>query len=246
MVPVLTVQGLNVGYTLGRPVMDGNSVRSLIGMGKGFYPVLRDMSFCLTFPTKMSTVLGPNGAGKTTLLRALAGVVPCSGVVNWCGEVLNDLSSYERTEQGITFVPHSGGIFPSLTASEHFQLAIGQRFSPKTVIEELYTRVRDKGVGLESKLSFLNLDTRAGNLSGGEQKILSLLRLLFRRWSLVLLDEPTAGLSKELLEVYGVILDMLVPACVLNVEQYSRAILAKRFGSILYELRDGSLQASGV
>jgi branched-chain amino acid transport system ATP-binding protein len=217
-------------------------IKSLIGFGQQFFPVLREMSFSLKFDRRLAAIVAPNGAGKTTLLRAIAGAVPSSGLIDWCGQAVGGLTSWERSKLGITFVPHGSGIFPSLTVNEHFQLADRRWRKTEIVIEELHDRVRQKDARLESSLIFLRGSSKAGNLSGGEQKILSLIRLLFRKWSLILLDEPTAGLSPTLIGVYSVILEMLQPSYVLKAEQYSRVSIARSCGATLYELRESSLE----
>lgn len=240
--PVLAVTGLSVGYCTGGSMAEQQGIKSLFGFGRRFFPVLREMSFSINFQRKPVAIIGPNGAGKTTLLRAISGAVPSSGTIIWSGQNLQDLTTYERADVGVTFVPHGGGGFPSLSIKEHLKLAWGPKVQTEIVIDELCARVRAKAPGLERKLDFLRKRDMVGNHSGGEQKILSLVRLLFRQWSLVLLDEPTAGLSPSLLETYMVLLEMLQPACVLKVEQYARASIAKRCGATLYELREDCLQ----
>lgn len=239
--PTLKVTDLTVGYSMGGAMENRQGIKSLLGVNRKIFPVINQISFSIQFKRKIVAILGPNGAGKTTLLRAVSGTIPSSGFINWDGLRINQVLPDELARIGITYVPHYGGIFNNLTIQDHLKLA-SNGLRHEVVIDKLYGRLRDKESSLIETIAFLKKSGKAGNLSGGEQKILSLIRLLFKKWSLILIDEPTAGLSPKLLDTYSVILDMLYPASILTVEQYSRAETAKHFGAELYELHGDGLR----
>lgn len=238
--PTLAVSELSVGYSIGGAMDERQGIKSLIGLKRKLFPVLNRMTFSIQFKTGIAAILGPNGVGKTTLLRAVSGVMPSSGDINWKGLKVNQLMPDKLATLGITFVPHNGGIFNNLSVRDHLNLASGGA-NPDAVLDELYARLRERKPTLEETIAFLRKRGKAGNLSGGERKILSLARLLFKKWSLVLIDEPTAGLSPKLVETCAVILETLRPAYILTVEQYSRAETMKHFGAQLFELREDGL-----
>ncbi len=239
--PTLSARDLRVSYEAIRFSSERRGLLGLLGLKRKLYPVLTSLSFEIPFDHKLAAIVGPNGAGKTTLLRAISGDMPSQGDILWAGQNINLISHCERAEVGVTCVLHENGIFPNLTVTEHIKLIVGKHESGRAPIDDLIERLRLRDAALAKSVAFLHSSTRAGNLSGGERKILSFLRLIFRPWSLVLLDEPTSGLSEQWLEVYAVILEMLNPACVVQAEQYSRAELASHLGATLYELKEGGL-----
>jgi branched-chain amino acid transport system ATP-binding protein len=133
-------------------------------------------------------LLGPNGAGKTTLLKTLLGLLPLwQGRLLWAGEDITHWPTPARVRAGMAFMSEIG-VFPSLTIREN--LAIGAQFlEPKARRERL----------AELEAAFPDLASRphalAASLSGGQRKMLGLAKVLAGRPRLVVLDEPSAGLS---------------------------------------------------
>lgn len=136
-------------------------------------------------------LLGANGAGKSTLLRAVAGLVPSAGGrIDVAGEEITALRPDERAAVGVAFVSGARPVFPDLTVAEN--LRVGGYLTHRTR--------RAFGASLEHILSLVplladRLDTRAGLLSGGEQRQLAIAQTLFRRPTLLLADELTLGLD---------------------------------------------------
>lgn len=240
--PVLDVTELCVGYESVRFSSERRGVFGLFGFRRRFSPVLSSLSFRIPFDRSVTAIVGANGAGKTTLLRAIAGVVPAYGKITWAGQRLDCLTAHERVRAGVTFVPHENGLFPNLTVREHLQLMERTGGSSDHILEKLRERLRNEDPLLISSLDFLLSNHKVGNLSGGEQKMLSLIRPLFGQWSLILIDELTAGLSPSWHPLLSVIIQMYEPACILQTEQYSRAPIARDLGANLYELKEGSLE----
>lgn len=133
-------------------------------------------------------VLGANGAGKTTLLATLAGLIPfTAGRMSLGGEDVTGLPPWELAARGLGYVPQEKGIFPDLTVMENLQVGamIGSR-SRQERIDEVIEIFPDIGA---------RRNQLAGTLSGGESRMVAVGRALMQDPKLLLLDEPTAGLS---------------------------------------------------
>ena len=146
-------------------------------------------------------LLGNNGAGKTTTLRAVSGLlVPRRGRVALEGSSLVGVPPHDVVLRGIAHVPEGRGIFGNLTVRENLRLATWQRRDRQAIDQDL-ARV----LGLFPRLGE-RLNQVSGTLSGGEQQMLAVGRALMTRASLLLLDEPSMGLSPRLVrEIFAII-----------------------------------------
>ena len=182
-------------------------------------------------------LMGHNGAGKTTTLKAIAGLLPAwAGRVILGGEPVGHLQSAERVRRGLSLVPQERFVFADLAVAENLELGAFAVADPRTVLAQ-----RDKVLSLLPILA----DRRrqlAGTLSGGEQRMLSLGMALMRQPKVLLLDEPSLGLSPLLVErIMGTIQDISRrdELTVLLVEQNVRHALA--IAQRVYIMRTGRL-----
>ncbi len=133
-------------------------------------------------------IIGPNGAGKSTLLKALFGLVKIkTGTVQLKGEDITNERADKLVTAGIGFVPQTNNVFPSLTIQENLEMGVYQRpnsFSERfKFVSELFPALYERRA------------QRAGSLSGGERQMVAMGRALMMNPSVLLLDEPSAGLS---------------------------------------------------
>ncbi|CDH47217.1 MAG: ABC transporter ATP-binding protein [Candidatus Competibacteraceae bacterium] len=186
------------------------------------------------------TLIGANGAGKTSILRAVSGLIPYNGAIGFEGQDLKRVAAHQIVKRGIAHVPEGRGIFGNLTVRENLQLATWQR-SDKDEIAADYDRML---------VLFPRLKERqhqpGGTLSGGEQQMLAVARALMSRGRLLLLDEPSMGLSPRLVqEIFRVIEDInRSGTTILLVEQ--NANMALRIASRAYVLETGTVILSGT
>ena len=156
----------------------------------GYVPginILNGVSMHLA-PGELVGIIGPNGAGKSTVLKALFGLVPVtSGRVTLRGEEITGKKANVLVSRGIGYVPQINNVFPSLTVEENLEVGCYQ--SPKRFAER-----RDFVLGIFPRLAE-RIQFKAGSLSGGERQMLAMGRALMMEPSVLLLDEPSAGLS---------------------------------------------------
>ena len=206
----------------------------------GKVPVLHDLSFSVQ-QGEITTVIGSNGAGKSTTLLTISGFNRArSGVIEFCGERIEHLAPHEIGFRGLIHVPEGRELFPSLTVYENLEM--GAAISAKTrkkkreSLEYVYTLFP---VLKERK------DQRAGSLSGGEQQMLAVGRGLMSCPKLLLLDEPSFGLSPLVAgDVFRMVSEINSQGVtVLLVEQNARRALA--ISQRGYILENGSIALEG-
>lgn len=162
-----------------------------LSTGYGGNIVLQDVSFQIG-KGEVLAIIGQNGSGKSTLLKSLSGLLPIkNGSVNYNGGKLKSLKPHTLAKQGISYFVQGGLIIPSLTTNEHLDLAAHQSG------KNLSNGISDEVYGQFPGLRHLRHE-RAGNLSGGERQMLSFAILVVQDTNLWFLDEPTAGLSPEM------------------------------------------------
>ncbi len=203
--------------------------------------VIQDVSLSIQ-QGEIVSILGPNGAGKTTLVRSIIGLTPIvAGEIQFFGEGIHKLKSHQIVAKGIVVVPEGRGIFPKMTIEENLKTGYMFIENDKDVmnakIQEAYQR-------------FPILGTRrnqlAGTLSGGEQTMLAVSRAMMRKPKLLLMDEPSLGLSPKLVQQTFAIIQELNQAgtSILLIEQ--NAVKALGICSRGYILQKGMVVLSGT
>lgn len=180
MNPLLKVHEVSAGYGLGS-VLDAMSLHVDSG--------------------EVVAVVGANGAGKTTLLRTIAGLLtPTHGHINFAGDTISGVPAHQIVGRGLALVAEGGRLFPFMSVRENLELGafvVSSRIEKRRVIDEMMTL-------------FPILANRsrqmAGSLSGGERQMCAIARALMSSPRLLMLDEPSAGLSPLMLDK---VLDML-------------------------------------
>lgn len=208
----------------------------------GYGPTIVNRGVSLTLAKgEIVTILGPNGAGKSTLLKAIAGLArPRAGSICFDGSDVTGLSADIMATRGVVLVPEGRKIFVDMTVEENLRLGAYSRHDDDAVEADfgtmlaffpiLATKRRDKG----------------GSLSGGQQQMLAIARGLMTRPRVLLLDEPSLGLSPLLVkEIKAIILNIgdRFGASVLLVEQ--NAGLALSVASRGYLMQNGRIAVSG-
>lgn len=165
--PVLSAEGVTAGY--------------------GGPPIIEDIMLAV-YPGKITAIVGPNGAGKSTLMKTLSGVLKATrGEVYVLGQKTTNIPPEKLVRHGLSYVPQVSNVFPDLTVLENLEMGA-------------YTRRRGVGQRIGELCELFpslseSLRRRAGMLSGGQRTMLAMARALMLEPAVMLLDEPSAGLS---------------------------------------------------
>jgi ABC-type branched-subunit amino acid transport system ATPase component len=218
--PLLIAQDVVAGYVPGMPIVHGVSVEVSAG--------------------EIVTIIGPNGAGKSTFLKALAGLVLFeSGSVHCLGHDVSGRPAHEMIQLGLGFVPQTGNVFTGLTIHEN--LVMGGHTLSAADLKARLARSYEQFPLLAERRS-----SAGGVLSGGQRQMLAVARALMTNPKVLMLDEPTAGLSPRVVgEVFANLRSLAAGGvAVLMVEQNAKAAL--RISDRGYVLAEGRNRMSAA
>lgn len=202
-------------------------------------PIVRGVDFSVA-QGELVILLGPNGAGKSTFVKAIAGMVPVhSGRIHLAGRDITDVAPHRKLAEGLAFVPQTENVFASMSILENLQIAVA--LLPKSernrAIETMLTRFPDLAVKPKRL---------AGALSGGQRQMLAVARALALNPPVLILDEPSAGLSPK---IVGEVFSMLKRingegVTIVLVEQNVKAAMAIADRAVI--LAEGQIRHEGT
>ena len=189
---------------------------------------------------ELVALIGANGAGKSSSMKAIAGLlIPSAGEIHFVNQETRKLPAYELVSLGLGMVPEGRGVFKRMTILENLQMGAYLKINPKDIerkLEEVYSYFPR----LKERLSQL-----AGTLSGGEQQMVAMGRAMMAEPKLLLLDEPSMGLSPIMVEtIFDVVRSLSSSGMtILLVEQNAR--LALQMADRAYVMESGLITLSG-
>ena len=216
--PVLRVKGLWAGY--------------------GARPVLKGMSMCTR--SGVTGLIGSNGAGKSTALKAITGMLrSSSGEVSLDAANIRGEAPNQIARRGVVLVPEGGGLFPSMTVEDNLLMgaylprARGHRERSMREAFELFPRLKERR------------SIEARRLSGGEQQMLAIGRAMIAMPRLLILDEPSLGLSPSVIELVSSVIVRIAGAGVPILLCEQNAALALSISSYVYVMEHGQIAIEG-
>jgi branched-chain amino acid transport system ATP-binding protein len=208
--PILTIESVVAGYGK-MTILNGTTARIARGA--------------------ITTVIGPNGAGKSTLFKTIFGLLPVrSGVIRCDGEDITNRSPRQMLDGGVVYIPQGRNIFPELSVRHNLELG-GVALSERAGLPDRLDAIMQRFPMLRDKA-----DTQASTLSGGQQKMLEVARGLLLDPKLILIDEPSIGLSPLMVQDVFAILKSLRDkgVTVLLIEQNAKqALQMSDYGLVL-------------
>ena len=157
-----------------------------VNVSYGSVQILWDVNFEID-DGEIITIIGPNGAGKTTIAKTLMGLLkPTSGIIEFNGKQIHQAPTHQIVKDGIALVPEGRDLFPRMTIMENLQMGAYTSSEKEDTLKwvfELFPRLEERQ------------NQSAGTMSGGEQQMLAIARGLMSRPKLLILDEPSLGLS---------------------------------------------------
>jgi branched-chain amino acid transport system ATP-binding protein len=184
------------------------------------------------------SILGRNGVGRSTTLKAIMGDVPPHGSIVFKGEPIAGLKPYEIAHRGLGYVPEDRAIFPTLTVGQNLLLGVkNANKTPRWGLADtfrVFPRLKERAA------------TTAGVLSGGEQQMLTICRTMMGDPDLIMIDEPTEGLSPQMVERVGQLLQSIAErnVSILLVEQ--KLTIAMRVSHRVYVMGHGRIVFEGT
>ena len=215
------------------PLLDVDDLHAYYGKSH----ILRGVTFHVD-EGEIVSLLGRNGVGRSTTIKAIMGNVSPRGSIRLRGEQIAGLQPYQTARKGLGYVPETRDIFPGLTVRQN--LLLGEKpgaVAGRWTMGDMFGMFPQLGE---------RADTRAGFLSGGEQQMLTICRTLMGDPGLVMIDEPTEGLSPMMVEHVGRLLDEIAKRgiAILLVEQ--KLTIALKISHRVYVMGHGKIVFEGT
>ncbi len=217
------------------PLLDATGVRA----GYGDTEIIHGVDMRVD-AGEVVTIIGPNGSGKSTMMKAIVGIVQAScGEIRFDGRRIDGLGADRRIPLGLCYVPQTDNVFPTLTITENLEMGGFLRS------DRLDGRIREMFELFPDLAEKRN--AKAGSLSGGQRQMMAIARALMLEPRLLLLDEPTAGLSPLLMEtVFGMVRDInATGVAILMVEHNAKKALAISHRGYVLALGEVRLENTG-
>lgn len=211
-----------------------------INVHYGSIHAIRDVSFYVN-EGEIVTLIGANGAGKTTTMHAISGLLKLtSGEIDYCGQAISKMEAHKIIRLGLAQVPEGRRVFSGLTVQQNLQMGAYTRKDGKDAIQNDFDMVFELLPRLKERRN-----QPAGTLSGGEQQMLAIGRALMCKPKMLLLDEPSMGLSPLLVkEIFKIIRNVnRNGVTVLLVEQNAK--MALEIANRAYVLETGTIKMEG-
>lgn len=206
----------------------------------GSIHAIKDVSFHVN-EGEIVTLIGANGAGKTTTMHAISGLLKLqNGEIDYCGQTISKMEAHKIIRLGLAQVPEGRRVFSGLTVQQNLQMGAYTRRDGKEAIQNDFDMVFDLLPRLKERRN-----QPAGTLSGGEQQMLAMGRALMCKPKMLLLDEPSMGLSPLLVkEIFKIIRQVnRNGVTVLLVEQNAK--MALEIANRAYVLETGTIKMEG-
>jgi branched-chain amino acid transport system ATP-binding protein len=218
---------------MGAPLLEVDDLHAFYGKSH----ILHGVTFHV-HEGEIVSLLGRNGVGRSTTTKAIMGAVPAKGSIRFKGEEIAGLRPHQTARKGLGFVPETRDIFPGLTVRQNLQLGersgkAGGRWTMRDMFR-LFPQLEDRA------------EAPGGVLSGGEQQMLTVCRTLMGDPDLIMIDEPTEGLSPKMVEHVGRFLEEIAGrgVAILLVEQ--KLTIALRISKRLYVMGHGKIVYEGT
>jgi branched-chain amino acid transport system ATP-binding protein len=199
--------------------------------------ILQGVSFCVG-AGEIVSLLGRNGAGRSTAVKTIVGLVPPVGAIRFRGERIDGLAPHQIARKGLGYVPEGREIFPTLTVRQNLLLGMKSarregRWSLADLLA-LFPLLRER------------IDAPGGVLSGGEQQMLTICRTLMGDPALIMVDEPTEGLSPQMVALVRELLERIAArgTAILLIEQ--KLTIALAISRRLYVMGQGRIVFEGT
>jgi branched-chain amino acid transport system ATP-binding protein len=210
------------------PILTLDNVNAFVGTSR----ILQGVSF-MAEPGKVTMIIGRNGVGKTTTLRSIMGLNKSRGAIRFLGEDISGLAPHHVAQRGIGYVPEDRDVFHGLTVEENLRLAERPGQTPRyDLVFQVFPELKQRA------------KQAAGTLSGGQQQMVSVGRVLLNETALLLIDEPTKGLAPRIVSELTEVLEQVASTTTIVMVEQNIGVV-RRLADKLLVMDRGMIVAEG-